>query len=172
MTQQGISTVLQLIEEWVAQLSETSLNEQCRKSGMDFFSYMTAHGTSAAYLAKLITENVITEMMDQGETHWNHPGWNRDLWALLEEWAIAGNLIRVRLTAQWLLSTLPHNPVDYDMGDRLLLLSSGDFCSVFESESSMLYASREHYLKTLRWGVLPYLDAWIAEVRAQERRSP
>jgi len=56
MTQQDISTVLQLIEEWVAQLSETSLNEQCRKSGMDFFSYMTAHGTSAAYLAKLITE--------------------------------------------------------------------------------------------------------------------
>jgi len=118
------------------------------------------------------TANVITEMLNQGETHWSHPGWNRDLWALLEEWAIAGNLIRVRLTAQWLLSTLPCNPMDYDMGDRLLLLASGDFCSVFESESSMLYASREHYLKTLRWGMLPYLDAWIAETGAQERRSP
>lgn len=56
MTQQDIGIVLKLIEEWAVQLSETSLNEQCRKSGMDFFTYMTAHGASAAYLAKLITE--------------------------------------------------------------------------------------------------------------------
>lgn len=56
MTKRDIGIVLQLIEEWTVQLSETSLNEQCRKSGADFFSYMTAHGVSAAYLAKLITD--------------------------------------------------------------------------------------------------------------------
>jgi hypothetical protein len=56
MTQQDIGIILQLIENWVSQLSETRLNEQCRQSGSDFFSYMTQAGVSAGYLAKLITE--------------------------------------------------------------------------------------------------------------------
>lgn len=56
MTQQDINIVLQLIEDWAAQLSEASLNEQCRQSGADFFSFMTARGVSAAYLARMITE--------------------------------------------------------------------------------------------------------------------
>lgn len=115
------------------------------------------------------TANVVVEMLEQGETYWSHPGWNRDLWALLEDWAIAGNLIRARLTAQWLLSTLPANPIDADIGDRLQLLSTGDFCSLFEDESSMLYSSREHYLKTLCWGVLPFFDAWIESITWSDR---
>ena len=52
---EGLHVVLKLIEDWVAQLGELSLNEQCRKSGMDFFSYMTAAGVNAGYLAQLIT---------------------------------------------------------------------------------------------------------------------
>lgn len=56
MTQQDINIVLQLIEDWTAQLSEASLNEQCRKSGADFFAFMTARGVSAGYLARMITE--------------------------------------------------------------------------------------------------------------------
>lgn len=114
------------------------------------------------------TETVITEMLDQSETHWGHPGWNRDLWTLLEEWAIAGNLVRVRLTAQWLLATLSYNPIDCDMGDRLMLLADGDFCSAFEGESSLLYTNREYYLKTLQWSMLPYLEAWVAESGVKE----
>lgn len=110
------------------------------------------------------TSDVIGEMLDAGETYWNHPGWNRDLWSLLEEWAIVGQLIRVRLTATWLLATLPACPIDADMGDRLALLSQGDFCSVFEGESCTVYANREHYLKTLQWGILPYLTQWMSEI--------
>ena len=56
MTQQEISTVLQMIQDWVDQLADDSLSEQCRKSGADFFSYMTQRGVQAGYLAKLITE--------------------------------------------------------------------------------------------------------------------
>jgi hypothetical protein len=110
------------------------------------------------------TGNIISEMLDQGETHWSHPGWNRDLWALLEEWAIDGQLIRVRLTASWLLRTLPDDPIDGEMRDRLSLLSEGDFCRVFEGESSALYANREYYLKSMQWGMLPYVADWFAEI--------
>jgi hypothetical protein len=57
MTQLEISTVLQMIEEWIAQLPEAKLGEQCRRSGIDFFSYMTGRGVDAGYLAKLITDS-------------------------------------------------------------------------------------------------------------------
>lgn len=56
MTKQEISSVLQIISEWVIELPDTRLSEQCRRSGMDFFSYMTSRGVNAGYLAQLITE--------------------------------------------------------------------------------------------------------------------
>jgi len=56
MSQQEITSVLEMIDAWVAEINEDQLNEQCRKSGMDFFSYMTGAGVNAAYLARLITE--------------------------------------------------------------------------------------------------------------------
>lgn len=115
--------------------------------------------------------DLIPEMLEAGETYWSHPGWNQDIWRVLEFWAVDnGNLIRVRLTAQWLLSTLPIEPLDPEVRDRLQLLADGDFCSVFEGKCSGLYASREHYLKTLKWNILRYVVDWLARVAV--RRSP
>ena len=59
-----------MIEEWVAQLSNAQLNDQCQQSGMDFFSFMTAKGINAGYLTKLITQTT---------------GYNpRQLWTVLD----------------------------------------------------------------------------------------
>ena len=56
MSQEELGIVLQLIEQWAYCLSGDRLNEQCRQSGADFFSYMTGQKVDAGWLAKLITE--------------------------------------------------------------------------------------------------------------------
>lgn len=89
------------------------------------------------------TSNVIAEMLESGETYWSHPGWIRDLWAVLKEWAMGGLLIRTRLFAQWLVSTLPEVLIDPDINQRLLLLANGRFCEVFEGEYSLVKLSIE-----------------------------
>lgn len=54
MTQQEINYILTLIADWAAELESDRLNEQCRRSGIDFFSYMKSKGVKAAYMASLI----------------------------------------------------------------------------------------------------------------------
>lgn len=58
MSNQDISTVLKLIDEWVQQLGETSLRDQSRRSGMDFFAYMQSRGEYGGYLATLVKNSL------------------------------------------------------------------------------------------------------------------
>jgi hypothetical protein len=87
--------------------------------------------------------NVIAEMLEAGETYWSHPSWIRDVWTLLREWSLDGLLIRVRLFAQWLITTLPEMPLDPDLHQRLSLLATGEFCTLFEGEYSLIKVSIE-----------------------------
>lgn len=71
--------------------------------------------------------DVVAEMLETGETYWYHPGWNRDLWDVLAQWTLQNQFIRVRLYAEWLLSTLPADPIDPDLGEQLRQAASGEF---------------------------------------------
>lgn len=51
-----INQVLTLIDEWVQALEDGHLNEQCRTSGRDFFTYMKGRGVNAGKLARMITQ--------------------------------------------------------------------------------------------------------------------
>jgi len=106
--------------------------------------------------------DVVIAMLDSGETYWSHPGWIQDIWRILDDWANAGKLIRLRLTAQWLLSTLPHDPIDGDLGERLYLLATGQFCEAFEGEACLWPHNSKFYLTTLNWKM-----AGIAQAKEQ-----
>lgn len=56
MTNEEISYILSLIDQWVNQLEQHKLNEQCRKSGASFFDFMTSRGVNPGYLAKLVID--------------------------------------------------------------------------------------------------------------------
>ena len=56
MTLNEINQVLVLIDQWVAELEEPRLNEQCRESGRNFFDFMQARGVYAGFMAKKIIE--------------------------------------------------------------------------------------------------------------------
>lgn len=96
------------------------------------------------------TWDVVLRMIEAGETYWSHPGWIRELWETLSILARDGDLIRVRLTAEWLYSTLPENPLDPDANLRLALLATGHFCEVYEGECCGLTAGIQYYLKHLQ----------------------
>lgn len=72
-------------------------------------------------------EDLVSEMLEAGETLWHHPGWIRDLWRLLQTWAEQDKLIRVRLYAQWLIATLPSSPCDPDIKGQLTQIANGEF---------------------------------------------
>ncbi len=102
----------------------------------------------------LALDDIAVKMLEAGETYWSHPGWIRDVWRSLEDWALSGSLIRVRLTAEWLLSTAPQQWLDDEMGDRLRGLVRGEFCEVFCGMSNPFPAMPEQYLKMLKWGAV------------------
>lgn len=56
MAQENLSTLLGLIDEWVAELAEDRLSEQCRKSGSDFFSYMRGRGVYQGWMVDVIRQ--------------------------------------------------------------------------------------------------------------------
>lgn len=56
MTLSEINQVLSLIDDWVQELGETALSDECRQSGRGFFQFMQSRGVNAALMAKLIIE--------------------------------------------------------------------------------------------------------------------
>jgi len=56
MTKQQLTTLLQLIDEWAAQLKEWELSNACRNSGRDFFTYMQSRGVYAGWMVQVIKD--------------------------------------------------------------------------------------------------------------------
>ncbi|GAB4469464.1 MAG: hypothetical protein OHK0037_27710 [Elainellaceae cyanobacterium] len=56
MTQQNLSDLLVLVDEWVAQLREWELSEACKTSGRDFFTYMQGRGVYAGWMVKIVQQ--------------------------------------------------------------------------------------------------------------------
>ena len=81
------------------------------------------------------TEDIVCQMLEAGEVLWHHPGWIRDLWARLTQWAEQDKLIRIRLYAQWLLSTLPIQPIDPEVANRLSQIANGEFSLLEQTQS-------------------------------------
>jgi hypothetical protein len=99
----------------------------------------------------VVSRDVAESMLLSGEVNWSHPGWWPDIWQILRGWAKDGNLIRLRLVADWLLSTNPTG--DPDISTYLAQLAAGEPCEVFPGLSCRWPAPPEFYLSTLRWGM-------------------
>ncbi|WP_143467568.1 hypothetical protein [Leptolyngbya ohadii] len=84
-----------------------------------------------------LLQDVVAQMLEAGETYWYHPGWNRDLWDVLAQWTQAQQFIRVRLYAQWLLTTLPDDPIDPDLAEQLKQIAKGEFTVLLQFQESI-----------------------------------
>ncbi|MBD2261050.1 hypothetical protein [Pseudanabaena sp. FACHB-2040] len=118
----------------------------------------------------VVSEDVARKMLLEGETCWHHLGWWSDVLRVLEDWAQKGKLIKVRLIAQWLLSTLPAATSNPDAASVLQKLSDGQFCEVFSPLSCIWPAKPQFYLKHLQWSM--FEDAEFAAMdQAAEIRT-
>ena len=108
-------------------------------------------------------------MLLDGQTCWSHPGWSRDLRIVFEQWAHEGHLIKVRLVADWLLSTLPSDPLDSGIRAYLVSLSGGDFCDAFSHSACKWPTSPEFYRCSLTWPMVELAEDAEADLRATVR---
>lgn len=67
-------------------------------------------------------------LIESGETAWSTPEFEEVICTLLREWAYAGRLIRVTLTAQWLLTTTQ----DAETLQWLKPMAEGEFWDVLD----------------------------------------
>ena len=51
-----INFLLQLLDEWIAGLDDSDVREECRKSGRDFFDFMTSRGVHPGWCVKLVRD--------------------------------------------------------------------------------------------------------------------
>lgn len=110
------------------------------------------------------------ELIEQGETFWECPGWVADIAREFEHILFDNNLIRVRLTAEWLLQTIPEDVPDEDLAAKLRYLADGEFCVVYEGEYSHWLNNREYYRKTLNWKMDQYVvDDPMRQYRLADR---
>lgn len=106
-------------------------------------------------------------LVEQGETFWECPGWVADIAREFEHILFDGNLIRLRLTAEWLLKTMPNDSPDEELAAKLRYLADGEFCVVFEGRSSHRLNSSEYYRKTLNWK----MDRYVSEDLVRQFRT-
>ncbi len=97
--------------------------------------------------------DIATAMLESGETLWTHLGWWRDVVEQFTTWAESGQLVRIKLTAQWLLSTLPPSPPDPDTRTFLEHLAAGHLLQVLPPVASRWPAPPEFYLSRLDWAM-------------------
>lgn len=100
-------------------------------------------------------------MLLEGQPNWGHLGWWKDVLFTFERWQDTPlGLIKCRLIANWLLGTLPANPLDDDIAPKLEAIASGDFCTAFEGASNIWPKKAEFYLKHLNLSMVEHsLDA-------------
>lgn len=94
-------------------------------------------------------------MLLSGKVYWSHPGWIRDVGDVLWQWALDGQLVKVRLFADWLLETMSCDAlVDIEFFQCLTRLGSGDFCEAFTGLSNFWPRRAEHYRVSLKWEMI------------------
>ena len=105
----------------------SSLNYKLDNSSEDWFNPDIPSEESFPWTADdlVLSEDVAIAMIEAGQTLWSHPSWVKDVGQILEEWERDGKLIRVRLTATWMLSTLPPAPPANDLGLKPQLPAGG-----------------------------------------------
>jgi hypothetical protein len=112
------------------------------------------------------TGTIAEEMLEQGQTLWNHPGWIKDVAQILRDWAQDDRLIRVRLFSEWLISTLPVHFLDAEFAEFLSHLAQGQFCEAFPGLTTPIHKEREFYIQSQNLNVLSELSNRDAEIRA------
>lgn len=112
------------------------------------------------------SQDVAQAMLLNGEVNWQHIGWWKDAYQTLEDWARHGHLIKVRLVAEWLLSTLPERLSDPDCSIILHKLSNGNFCSPFSGLACTWPQKTEFYLSRLKWQAVAISMDEEANIRA------
>ena len=107
--------------------------------------------------------DALEAMLEAGEVLWWCPAWVRDLREVFYGWLCHGQEIKARLVADWLLSTLPHDPIDPDTAQYLTLVASGDALEAEPGLCCIWPARPQVYLARL--------DLAMAEVAADAMAS-
>lgn len=104
-----------------------------------------------AYPSDLIQPmEAVEDMLEQGETLWWHVGWCHSLGTILSHWAWrAEDLIKLRLHCQWLADTLPVDPLDLDLAQRVRWIAEGKFCEAFPGLHNFVLRRSDQYLRDL-----------------------
>ena len=105
-----------------------------------------------------LSVDVARDMLERGETCWQHPGWWRDVQDVLYDWVLSGQLVRARLTAEWLVATLA-NPIDRELVEWLEAIACGDFLAVFSGERCSWPREAEYYRCRLMWEMVREAEA-------------
>lgn len=105
--------------------------------------------------------DAVEDMLEQGEVLWRHPGWISNLWEVLEDWASrASSLVRLKLTCEWLASTLPETPIDREVTQRIQLIAEGRLCEAFEGEYNHIHRDPEDSLCELNFNAARQSLEW------------
>lgn len=101
-----------------------------------------------------LLENVVEQMIEEGETYWDCPEYNSAIADLFSKWVLEGKLIKLRLAAVWLRSQMP-DKVEPSMKRLIFSTADGqylDTVELYEDHRVSDYRSRwpasaEFYLK-------------------------
>ncbi|MDA0267946.1 MAG: hypothetical protein O3A14_13540 [Cyanobacteria bacterium] len=113
-----------------------------------------------ALLDQLVVSSEVAEtMLLAGETDWSHLAWWKDVYLVLRQWCHHPlGLIKTRLVATWLLSTVPHGYCDASCAAILRRLSQGQCGDVFAGLSSHWPRKPEFYLQHGQWQVTAFAE--------------
>lgn len=109
--------------------------------------------------------DAVAGMLERGETLWHHAGWLKTLGQVIHDWSLGDRtLIRLRLTCQWLISTLPDSPLDSDLARRIHLIAKGDWCDAFPGLQCPLHRDPDASTRDLHWAAASRAIAWRSSI--------
>lgn len=151
-----------------------AFDDNCLLDPMSWFEYDTPQEQIDLLDNLVCSYDVAEEMIWSGQACWTHLGWWKDVRWIMERWANDGYLVKVRLVAEWLLSTHAGS-LDTDILPTLTLLSQGLISDVFPNLSSRWPAKPEVYLSALQWAMFDVAEFAVmdetATIKAAMRRK-
>jgi hypothetical protein len=110
--------------------------------------------------------DILESMLEAGEVMWWCPAWVRDLREVFYGWLRHGKEIKARLIADWLLSTLPPDPIDPDTAQYIALVAAGDALEAEPGLCCFWPARPQIYLDRLDLAMAEVADDALASYNA------
>ncbi|MFQ3619277.1 MAG: hypothetical protein SNJ50_21525 [Cyanobacteriota bacterium] len=176
LANEQISLILALIDDWVSQIELMHpfelIYERAERVFDNWESWFDPAASADVYPDDLIHPiDEAIAMLERGETLWSHPGWLQTLGQVIHDWSqSASTLIRLRLTCEWLSSTLPQNPLDSDLARRIRLIAAGDWCEAFCGLERPIHRDPDASMRELKWGAAGRAIEWRSTLRLSPER--